>query len=168
MICGSSFSLFITKTRQIYFCGMMSNSPRGEAQTYPKITDELYDWSVGGAAAGSNLIVVSAEDACVAWGVPVAGKLGLEGMATTTRVPKYVDSVRGFVSCDVSCGYGHTSFVLAAAPGSSEETTLRAKYPVYPSIADAAPPAAAAGGSKKRKEPAAKGAAKGAAKKGRK
>ena len=111
---------------------MMSNSPRGEAQTYPKIQDELYDWSINSAAAGSNLIVASADDACVAWGVPVSGKLGLEAMATTTRVPKFVDSVRGLVTTDVSCGYGHVCFVVTNH--SSESVDIANKYPRYPNI----------------------------------
>jgi alpha-tubulin suppressor-like RCC1 family protein len=174
LICGSSFTIVITKTRHFYFFGMMSNSPRGEAQTYPKLQDELYDWSVNSVAAGSNLIVVSADDACVAWGVPVAGKLGLQGMAATTRVPKYVESVSGLVTSDVSCGYGQTCFIVSALPGASaeEEAALLTRFPKYPVIADSAPaaPAGAAGkagaaASKKRKDAA---PAKAAVKKGRK
>lgn len=158
----------VSKNRHLYFFGMMSNSPRGEAQTYPKVQDELYDWSVNGVAAGSNLIVVSADDACVAWGVPVAGKLGLEGMAATTRVPKYVDSVRGLISSDVSCGYGHTCFVVSAMPGSPEEATLLTKYPRFPEIADAAPPVPPGAAAKKRKDAGSEKKAVPATKKGRK
>lgn len=110
----------------------MSNSPRGEAQTYPKIQDELYDWSVNSTAAGPNLIVVAADDSCVAWGVPVAGKIGLEANATSSSAPKYVDSVKGLVTSDVSCGYGHVCFIVSAAPGASDASSLASRFPTYP------------------------------------
>lgn len=143
---------------------MMSNSPRGEAQTYPKLQDELYDWSVNAVAAGSNLIVVSADDASVAWGVPVAGKLGLEGSAATTRVPKFVESVKGLVCSDVSCGYGHVCFVVSEVPGAVSDKTFPGRFPPYPIVLDTNPSTASVG-SKKRKD---QELAKAPAKKGRK
>lgn len=146
---------------------MMSNSPRGEAQTYPKLQDELYDWSLNKVAAGSNLIMVSDDDACVAWGVPVAGKIGLEGMAATTRVPKFVESVRGLRIVDLSCGYGHACFVVLPDPSAPADSTFPSRYPPYPDIPNTEPRGKTENASKKRKEATpAKGAAN--SKKGRK
>lgn len=146
--CGSSFTVFVTATKHLYFCGKMSNSPRGEAAMYPRIQEELYDWAVSSCAAGSNLIVASADDVCVAWGAPVAGKIGLEGSAGSTSVPKFVEAVSGLMTLDVSCGYGHVCYIVAPQPGTDEISPTR--YPEYPfgvEVQDEAP-------SKKRKEPA--------------
>ncbi len=116
---------------------------------YPRIQDELYDWAISCSAAGSNLIVASADDVCVAWGAPVAGKIGLEGGAGSTSVPKFVEAVSGLMTLDVSCGYGHVCYVVAPQPDAGEINPAR--YPEYPfgvEVQDEVPT------TKKRKEPA--------------
>lgn len=79
---------------------------------YPKIQDELYDWPVRCVGAGSSWIMVGAENACIAWGSPVAGKFGLEGDARQSIAPKFVEKVRGLIPVDISCGYGHCCTVF--------------------------------------------------------
>ena len=108
--------------------GKMSNSPRGEAQVYPKLQDELFNYPVRSLGAGSNVIYVSSKDVCIAWGVPVAGKLGLEGDAKSSAHPKLVDALRGKgIVSDVSCGFGHVAVVMR---GASADQLL--SLPVYP------------------------------------
>lgn len=126
IICGSSFSLAVSESRHLYYWGKMSNAPRGEATTYPQMTQELFDYPVRHVSAGSNLVVVIAgvndrakgingavAGPCVgiAWGAPVSGKLGLEGDARSSTNPKRMSALDGLNVLRVSCGYGHVSMV---------------------------------------------------------
>jgi len=144
---GSTFSLAISKSKHLYFWGKMSNSPRGESQVYPKLIDELYDWPVRACAAGSNCVFVASKDACIAWGAPVAGKFGFEGDVKGSTHPKFIASLQGQHVSDVSCGYGHVSFVVDNMPEESIKT-----FPKYPySVAVSTEPESSGGSSKKRK-----------------
>ena len=40
------FFFAVSQSKMLYFFGKMSNSPRGEAQMYPKLVQELYDFSI--------------------------------------------------------------------------------------------------------------------------
>ena len=84
IIGGSSFSMAISKSQTLYFWGKLSNSARGEAVTYPTPNSDLTGWHCRQAVGGSNSVIVAADDKVVAWGVPVAGKWGLEGGAKST------------------------------------------------------------------------------------
>jgi hypothetical protein len=67
----------------------------GEATMYPKLEMNLHGWNTRLVAGGSNSIFVAADDSCMAWGVPVAGKFGLEGGAKSTVSAKFVEALAG-------------------------------------------------------------------------
>jgi alpha-tubulin suppressor-like RCC1 family protein len=58
IVAGSSFSIAISESKHLYYWGKISNAPRGEANMYPQIQSELYDYPVVSCSAGNNLIVV--------------------------------------------------------------------------------------------------------------
>jgi hypothetical protein len=151
--CGSSFTVIVTKSKHLYFFGKMSNSPRGEASIYPKLQQELCDWRASYVAAGPNLIVTACappdgEPETVAWGQPVAGKIGFEGDASSTSVPKYIEKLSGSRCIDVSCGYGHVAYVLGDEP-------LSRGFPEFPHTVDSSGVNASTDSAqKKRKAPA--------------
>ena len=121
--CGSSYTLAISKSRHLYFCGILPNSPRGEACTYPRIQQELYAWSTHLATGGTSWVIAAADDACVFWGVPVAGKFGLDGDARSSSAPTFVTAVSDFRVCDVTCGYGHVAMVVCAKEGATRDVS---------------------------------------------
>ena len=49
---------------------------------------DLYNWASHRCSAGGNCVFVGADDAAVAWGVPVAGKFGLDGDVRSSVGPK--------------------------------------------------------------------------------
>lgn len=118
--CGSTFTLAVAVTQALYFFGKMSNSPRGEAVMYPRVQDELYDYPVRAAAAGSNCVFVASGTECIAWGMPVAGRFGFEGDAKQATSPKLVSRLSGLTVSDISCGYGHVCVVVDSASTSAE------------------------------------------------
>ena len=75
VVAGSSFTQVISKSKHFYFWGKLSNSQRGEATMYPKIEMNLQGWNARLSAGGSNCVFVAADDAIMAWGVPVAVSL---------------------------------------------------------------------------------------------
>lgn len=178
VVCGSAFTLAVSETRHLYYFGKMSNAPRGEATMHPQLVQELFDYPVRQCAAGSNLVVVVAgrtvrgkpasegegPSYAIAWGMPVAGKLGFEDGAKSSRQPKLLSRLDGVGLTSVSCGYGHVHFI--AQPGGS-------KSPPFPVI-DATPKSAegtssgGAGGNKRKKASLSEGSQGAAAKKGKK
>lgn len=72
IVAGSTFSMALSKSKNLYFWGKLSNSQRGEAVMYPKVEMNLWGWNARLCAGGNNCVLVAADDACVAWGVPVA------------------------------------------------------------------------------------------------
>ena len=188
IICGSSFTLAISATRHLYYWGKMSNAPRGEATVYPQMQQELFDYPVRSCAVGSNLIVVIAgmnnratgvtdgytqgPSYAIAWGMPVAGKLGFEGGAKSSTHPKMLSRLSGLDLEQVCCGYGQVSWVVspetpaaaASSAGSSAGTeNVLASFPVLQALPSTV------SGSKKKKGGAAESAqGKGAVKKARK
>lgn len=68
--CGSTYSIALTKSKRLFFFGKLPNSPRGEAQLYPKHQEELFQWPVENVGAGSSFVVVSSSNVCIFWGVP--------------------------------------------------------------------------------------------------
>jgi alpha-tubulin suppressor-like RCC1 family protein len=176
---GSSFSLTQAASGHVFFWGQMSNASRGEATMYPRMTEELYDYNnFQSVACGSNAIFCSATSATtVAWGVPVAGKWGLEGGAKSSRVPQFVEKLCGFDIPEVACGYGHVCFIATESNASNTfvrrhpnpnhpsnlnpepvKTTPLSVFPVFrpaPVVASAAPAA-----GKKRGNPGLGGAGK--------
>lgn len=169
IVCGSSFSLAVSDSRHLYYWGKMSNAPRGEATTYPQMTQELFDYPVRHVGVGSNLIVVIAgvnnrakgingaeAGPCVgiAWGAPVSGKLGLEGDARSSTTPKRMSTLDGLNVLRVSCGYGHVSMVVrneepepAADAKEADSDDFLGTFPVLSALPAVGKPAA---GSKKK------------------
>ena len=72
IVAGSTFTMAISKSKNLYFWGKLSNSQRGEATMYPKIEMNLHGWNSRICAGGSNSIFVAADNSCMAWGIPVA------------------------------------------------------------------------------------------------
>mmetsp|Transcript_13778 Transcript_13778/g.13317 ORF Transcript_13778/g.13317 Transcript_13778/m.13317 type:complete len:493 (+) Transcript_13778:92-1570(+) len=154
IVCGSTFSMTISKSKHLYFWGKLSNSQRGEATMYPKLEMNLHGWNTRLVAGGSNSIFVAADDSCMAWGVPVAGKFGLEGGAKSTVSAKFVEALAGLTVSDISCGYGHITFVVSAT-GSVAETKLAAMPELAVSTPSTAKASTSAKETKKRGAPAA-------------
>lgn len=148
IVCGSTFSMSISKSKHLYFWGKLSNSQRGEATMYPKLEMNLHGWNTRLIAGGSNSIFVAADDSCMAWGVPVAGKFGLEGGAKSSVSAKFVEALAGLTVTDISCGYGHITFVVSAT-GSVAEAKLAA-FPDLPVLAPSTKASTSVKDTKKR------------------
>ena len=110
---GNSLSVAVSVIGTAWNWGKLSNSKSGESIVYPKLCD-----AGGGLIAdprllanGSNLVVVGFGPDIVAWGVPVAGKLGLDGDVRSSVVPKYVSALEGIPVHAVCAGHGHVGFV---------------------------------------------------------
>jgi len=114
--CGGGHTLAIAKNRNLFFWGKMSNSPRGEATTYPKLEPELLSVTIRCVAGGSNSILVGAEKFCAAWGVLPAGKFGLVGDVKSSTKASYVASLEYLTTLSVSCGYGHCCYIVTNDP----------------------------------------------------
>jgi hypothetical protein len=134
--CGSSCSLAVSASRHTYYFGKLTNRP--EATMYPKIEEELYNCPVRSLSAGNNCVFVASENFCIVWGEPVAGKFGLACDARSTSKPKYVERLDGFITQQVSCGYGHVCFIVtpdldstAAAATKSSNIKSVEEFPVY-------------------------------------
>jgi hypothetical protein len=160
--CGSSYTLAISKSRHVYFCGILPNSPRGEATTYPKVEQDLYAWTTHIAVGGSSFVVVAADDACVFWGAPVAGKVGLEADKKSSASPTFIKAVAGLQISDIGCGYGHIAMVVSSTDANGKTQS----FPSFQEAVDAGvcctPSAPVSVTGKKRAAPAAaqkKGAA---------
>lgn len=128
---GSSYSLAVSVSRHTYFCGILPNSPRGEACTYPRIVQELHDYPAALVGGGASWVMVashapaSAASNCtdvIFWGTPAAGKFGLEADARSSANPKFVAATDGLRVTSLVCGYGHCCSVVRRAVGQSEES----------------------------------------------
>lgn len=125
---GSSFTVCQVASGHVFFWGMMSNAPRGEATMYPRMIEELYDYdNFQSVSCGSNCIFCSATSATtIGWGVAVAGKWGLQDGVKSSKVPKFVDKMCGFDVPEVACGYGHVCFIVRESDASN---TFLKKHP---------------------------------------
>lgn len=102
---------------------------------------------------GSTFIVVAADDACVFWGVPVAGKLGLEADKKSSASPTFVTAVSDLLLSDISCGYGHIAMIVSPRDVGSKKLSFRSFSEAVDSGACCTPSTAS---GKKRSAPAAK------------
>eukprot|EP01041_Mallomonas_annulata_P010080 gene10080-21011_t len=128
---GSTASIAISVSRHVYFFGKLPNSPRGEASIYPKIQQELYDWSVHSVGVGSTSVMVAAAKDVVVWGAPIAGKFGAVGGGKNCTNPNFVESLKGFDTLQVSCGYGHCCMVVNTANLDDEHRRRWDAMPVF-------------------------------------
>ena len=76
---------------------------------------DLQGFKVHSIAGGNNVVTVIADDNVVAWGVPVAGKLGLEGGGKSSIPPKFVSDLNKLQPIQVSCGYAHVCVLVSNA-----------------------------------------------------
>ena len=131
IVAGSSFTLAISKSQALYFWGKLSNSPRGEATMYPTMSTDLYGWKIRQVACGSNSVFAVAIDSITAaWGVPIAGKFGLEGGAKSCTSGKYVSAVSNLNVVDVSAGHGHVCYIVNADGKDAEAAAKLAAFTV--------------------------------------
>lgn len=151
---GSTYSLAISLSAHTYFFGILPNSPRGEACTYPRVMQELYDYPAVQVGGGSSWVMVNSDNAHVIfWGTPTAGKFGLEGNARSSANPKFVSATDGFEVLSVVCGYGHCCMVVGRGEGQTEDQ-YRERMQSLPEIVGSSqkgPPAAAGSNKSKRK-----------------
>ena len=118
----SSYSLLITLILYVCLCLV-------ESTTYPKQVPDLQGFKVHSITGGNNVVIVVADDNVVAWGVPVAGKLGLEGGGKSSIPPKFVSDLNKLQPIQVSCGYGHVCVLVSNA--ASYSAVLKA-FPELP------------------------------------
>ena len=98
----------------------------------------------------------------IAWGAPVAGRLGLEGDAKSSTTPKRMTALDGLKVLRVACRYGHVSMVATNEEIDVEEAVKGAPVDMLASfpVLTALPVKAAAAGKKKADSSAAKPATK--------
>jgi hypothetical protein len=65
---GTTYCLAVSVSRHTYFFGILPNSPRGEASTYPRVMQELYDYPTSSVAGGSSWVMVHSDAAVIFWG----------------------------------------------------------------------------------------------------
>ena len=167
IVAGSSFTLAISKSQALYYWGKMSNSPRGEATMYPTMSTDLYGWKIREVACGSNSVFAVAIDSITAaWGVPIAGKFGLEGGAKSSTSGKYVSAISNLNVVDVSAGHGHVCYIVNADGKDAQAATKLAAFTVIPapalssSSSSSSSKASAGASSKKRAGPSESAAGK--------
>ena len=110
--CGSTFSVAISRTRNLYYFGKIVNAPRSEATMYPKMMNELVGYPIRNVDCGQNLIMLSSSDLSIGWGVSVAGKLGFIGDTKGSTVPTLISKVNGLYVANISCGQYHCCMVV--------------------------------------------------------
>lgn len=166
---GSTYSLAVSASGHSYFFGILPNSPRGEACTYPRIMQELHDYPAEQVGGGSSWVMVASRAPAapssdvIFWGTPVAGKFGLEGNAKSSANPKFVAATEGLRVLNLACGYGHCCIVVTRAEGQDEASYVE-KMQGFPEMVvqeakeEKKATLSAAAASGKRKQPATSGA----------
>ena len=165
IVAGSSFTLAISKSQALYYWGKMSNAPRGEATMYPTMSTDLYGWKIRQIACGSNSVFAVAIDSITAaWGVPTAGKFGLEGGAKSSTSGKYVSAISNLNVVDISAGHGHVCYIVNADGKDAQAVAKLAAFTVIPapssSSSSSSSKVSAGASSKKRAGPAESAAGK--------
>lgn len=145
---GSAYTLAVSQTKGLYFWGKLSNSPRGEATVYPKLVQDLCGFQTHSMSGGNNCVFVVADEACVGWGIPVAGKFGFENGVKSSTSPKYITDLTGMNPVAIDCGYGHVCAIVSPKEGSEGWNRLMALPELV--VAPTAPLATAGKGGKKR------------------
>ena len=109
---GSTFSIAISRTRNLYYFGKISNAPRSEATMYPKMLNELVGYPIRMGECGQNCIILSSSDLAIGWGVAVSGKFGFQGDVKGSTIPTLISKVNGLYTSHISCGLYHTCMVV--------------------------------------------------------
>jgi alpha-tubulin suppressor-like RCC1 family protein len=110
--CGSTFSVGISRTRNLFHFGKLVNAPRSEATMYPKMMNELVGYPIRNVDCGQNLIMLSSSDLSIGWGVPTAGKVGFINDTKGSTVPTLISKVNGLYVSNISCGQYHVCMVV--------------------------------------------------------
>lgn len=111
---GAQCSLLQTPSGHVYYWG--KHRSVGEAVMRPQLVDALANNGhvVTHCAAGGQTVVCCTSNCVVAWGQGPHGELGLVDKKSSAK-PTFVPSLDGKSVLDVSCGYGHTLFLLEDA-----------------------------------------------------
>jgi len=113
--CGSQCSMVLTEQGHVYYFGKHRST--GEATMRPAVMEALANnhHVVSAFAGGSQTVVCGTKNGnTVSWGVGPYGELGYgaSGPKSSSK-PKFVEKLDKCISHQISCGYGHTLFILA-------------------------------------------------------
>lgn len=125
---GGRCSLAISDRGLLYWWGILPNSKSGEAQTYPKDVEDLYNFATKSVAAGSDTILACAESTTTGWGVGQSNELGFgaDGPKSSSK-PKFIETLDGFINYQVTCGSATTIFI--SKNDDAEDAEYMAKLP---------------------------------------
>jgi len=111
---GSSCSMVVTKQGHVYYMG--KHRQVGEATMRPALIDALANNAhvVTSASGGAATVFCTTKNGVtVSWGKGDTGELGYgRGNQKSSAQPKFVESLDSCMVTDVSCGYGHTLFLV--------------------------------------------------------
>lgn len=111
---GAHCSLVLTGNGHVYYCG--KHRSVGEATMRPALVDVLANNAhvVTALDAGGQTVVCSTQNGVtVSWGVGQTGELGYgAGNPKSSAKPKFLENLDSVLVTDVSCGYGHTLFLI--------------------------------------------------------
>lgn len=111
---GAHCSLVLTGNGHVYYCG--KHRSVGEATMRPALVDVLANNAhvVTALDAGGQTVVCSTQNGVtVSWGVGQTGELGYgAGNPKSSAKPKFLEKLDKVLVTDVSCGYGHTLFLI--------------------------------------------------------
>lgn len=111
---GTHCSLILTENGHVYYFG--KHRSVGEATMRPALVDVLANNAhvVNSLSAGGQTVFCSTVNGVtVSWGVGQTGELGygVDNPKSSAK-PKFVDKLDKVLVNDVSCGYGHTLFLI--------------------------------------------------------
>lgn len=110
---GQHCSLFKTANGHVYYWG--KHRSVGEATMRPSLVDVLANNQhvvLHAAAGGQTVFCSTANGQTVTWGQGPYGELGLGTDKMSSAKPAFVPSLDGCHVVSLSCGYGHTLFVV--------------------------------------------------------
>ena len=113
-VAGSNCTIVKTKNGHVYYFGKHKSA--GEATMRPTLVDALANNGhvVAALGAGSMTVFCSTKNGVtVSWGNGSHGELGYgKGENKSSAKPKFVNGVDSCLVTDVSCGFGHTLFLI--------------------------------------------------------
>ena len=111
---GAQCSMILTSRGHVYYWG--KHRPVGEATMRPAMVDALANNAhvVCALGAGTQTVFCATKNGVtVGWGNGPHGELGYGiNNPKSSSKPKFVESLDSCLVTDVSCGYGHTLFVV--------------------------------------------------------
>jgi alpha-tubulin suppressor-like RCC1 family protein len=113
-VAGCHCSLVLTKQGHVYYVG--KHKTAGEATMRPTLVDALANngHEVIGIGAGNQTVFCSTKNGVtVSWGHGNHGELGYgKDDAKSSSKPKFVNGLDSCLVTSVSCGMGHTLFII--------------------------------------------------------